>query len=405
MGTGMGAGIIAEGRLIEGVCGLAGEVGHLRIADDGPIGYGKAGSFEGFASGGGIAKLAADYAAAQPTPPVWANESPSTKRLAELARDRDMDALAVFDIAGERLGEGISLLIDTLNPETVVIGSIFVRCEDLLRLAMRRAILREAIPLSTSAVRIVPAKTGEMIGDMAGIVTGLIGLENAGQMNLNQISAVYSAANAHTVWRWLDKLIERYPVLESCRDDIAAAYRLLETSLTSGGKILICGNGGSAADAEHIVGELRKGFRRKRPLPEQLLKELRSKIGACADLLQCGIPAFALTQETALSTAIANDLGGNLVYAQQILGIGQPNDILWGISTSGNAENVLLATGTAKAIGMKVLAMTGASGGKLLGVADVTLRAPVMDTAAVQELHLPIYHTLCSMLEAARWDA
>lgn len=390
MGTGMGAGIIAEGRLLRGVRDLGGEVGHLRLAEDGPVGFGKAGSFEGFTSGGGIARYAAMWARTLPKPPVWADEELTTKKLAEYAKGGDADALRLFEMVGERLGQGISLLIDTLNPERVVIGSIFVRCEALLRPAMERVIAAEAIPAAAEAVRIVPAQTGEAIGDLASIVTALYGLTVQPQAK-------------PSAFHELDALIRRIPALSDCLPDLEAAYRMLDACLSEGHKVLLCGNGGSAADAEHIVGELMKGFRLKRPLPQALRDALRPALGDLADLLQEGMPAISLTQHSALSSAVANDLHADLGFAQQVMGYGQPGDVLWGISTSGNAKNVCHAAAVARAKGMKVLAMTGAGGGRLAGLADVTIAVPERETALVQELHLPVYHALCAMLEAERW--
>lgn len=206
----------------------------------------------------------------------------------------------------------------------------------------------------------------------------------------------------------LDELIKRYPVLESVRGDIEKTYEILETCYENGGKLLIAGNGGSAADAEHIVGELMKGFVKRRPLPEELEKALvdtdpeRGTI--LAQKLQGGLPAIALTNHTALSTAFANDVDGVLSYAQQVNGYGKAGDVFLGISTSGNAENVIYAAVTAKAKGMKVLGLTGKDGGKLGKAADVAVIVPETETYKIQELHLPIYHALCLMLEERFYD-
>lgn len=183
MGTGMGCGIIAEDRLICGACDMGGEVGHIRIEADGPIGFGKAGAFSGFTSGGGIGRLAramarkalerrAPYAFAQNEKAIAGLDA---RMLADFAHQGDADARRIFAIVGEKLGKGIAILVDTLNPELVVIGSIFVRCEDLLRPAMEAALDRECIPFSRQACRIVPAQTGERIGDLASIMVALYG--------------------------------------------------------------------------------------------------------------------------------------------------------------------------------------------------------------------------------------
>lgn len=201
----------------------------------------------------------------------------------------------------------------------------------------------------------------------------------------------------------LDVLIERYPVLASCREDILKAYRLLSDSYEHGGILLTCGNGGSAADSEHIVGELMKGFklpRRMTPLFSLQLKAVDEELGSVlADNLQGALPAIALDGHPALSTAYMNDCEPLLCFAQQVNGYGNKGDVLLGISTSGNSKNVLYAAVTAKAKRMKVIGLTGAKESKLSALADVCIQVPETDTYKIQELHLPIYHCLCLMLE------
>lgn len=201
----------------------------------------------------------------------------------------------------------------------------------------------------------------------------------------------------------LNELIRRYPVLESVRGDIEKAYGILEACYSGGGKLLIAGNGGSAADSEHIVGELMKGFLKRRPATEafaEALKAVDERRGSfLAGKLQGGLPAIALTNHAALSTAFVNDVDGLLTFAQQVNGYGKPGDVFLGISTSGNAENVVYAAVTAKARGMKVLALTGRDGGTLKGLSDAAIVVPEQETYRIQELHLPIYHALCMMLE------
>lgn len=201
----------------------------------------------------------------------------------------------------------------------------------------------------------------------------------------------------------LEELIRRYPALAGIRGEIEAAYRILEECYEGGGKLLIAGNGGSAADAEHIVGELMKGFVKRRRVPEELKAALAAvdpERGAIlASKLQGGLPAIALTCHTALSTAFANDVDGVLSYAQQVNGYGKSGDVFLGISTSGNSENVMYAAVAAKAKGMKVLGLTGRDGGTLKAIADAAIVVPEQETYKIQELHLPVYHALCLMLE------
>lgn len=203
----------------------------------------------------------------------------------------------------------------------------------------------------------------------------------------------------------IDILLERYPDLEPCKEDILNAYNILEQCFSAGHKLLIAGNGGSCADSEHIVGELMKGFCLPRKCSDGFaarLKEIDEVRGAeLAEKLQGGLPAIALDGHQALNTAYINDVrnGGVLTYAQQVYGYGQDGDVFLGISTSGNSQNVMNATVVAKAKGMKVIGLTGAIGGELAKCADVAIKVPRTETYMIQELHLPVYHCLCLMLE------
>lgn len=203
--------------------------------------------------------------------------------------------------------------------------------------------------------------------------------------------------------KYINLLVERYPSLDFVKDDIVAAYLLMEETYENGGKLLVAGNGGSAADAEHIVGELMKGFKLSRKLEagfaEQLVAENVELGGILAENLQRALPAIALDGHPALSTAYMNDCEPLLCFAQQINGYGKPGDVFLGISTSGNSKNILFAATTAHAKGMKVIGLTGAKDSKLMNMSDVCIKAPQTETYMIQELHLPIYHCLCLMLE------
>lgn len=198
-------------------------------------------------------------------------------------------------------------------------------------------------------------------------------------------------------------LVDRYPALAPVRLELEKLTDAICNAYRAGGKVMIAGNGGSAADAEHIVGELMKGFCRRRPLSEEAKTALiaaDTERGAhLGKVLQQGLPAIALTNHPALSTAFANDCDPNAVFAQQVWGYGNKGDILIVISTSGNAENLLLAATAAHAKGMQVALLTGENGGKLAKVCDFVLRAPAKETYQVQEYHLPLYHTLCLVVE------
>lgn len=201
----------------------------------------------------------------------------------------------------------------------------------------------------------------------------------------------------------VDQLINRYPKLKVCREDIIKAYEILEKAYSSGRKLLVSGNGGSASDSEHIVGELMKEFKLKRRVygdQAAALKEIDPELGqTLADGLQGALPAISLTGHSSLTTAFMNDAMPELVFAQQVNGYGKPGDVYLGISTSGNSKNVLYAAVNAKAKGLHVIGLTGSHENKLMKYADVCIRVPEIETYKIQELHLPVYHCLCLMLE------
>lgn len=194
---------------------------------------------------------------------------------------------------------------------------------------------------------------------------------------------------------YVKRLTDRYPALETVGDEVRKAYEILRRSYEEDGKLLVCGNGGSASDAEHIVGELMKGFYKLRPLNS----EERATMGEISEYLQGALPAIALTGHPALSTAFLNDVNPEMVFAQQVYGYGRKKDVLMAITTSGNSKNVLNAVRVAKAKEMKVIGLTGRDGGRLKALCDVCIIVPGNVTADIQEYHLPVYHTLCAMLE------
>lgn len=205
------------------------------------------------------------------------------------------------------------------------------------------------------------------------------------------------------ILKHIDLLIERYPKLELARQDIIAAYLILEECYENDNKLLIAGNGGSAADSEHIAGELMKRFKKPRPVPKEFasrLKDIDKDRGEIlAKNLERGLMAIPLVAHEALTTAYINDVDGLGVFAQQLYGFGRVGDVFLGISTSGNSKNIINATVVARALGIKVIGLTGQNGGELSQVADVAIKVPETETYMIQELHLPIYHCLCLMLE------
>jgi len=210
-------------------------------------------------------------------------------------------------------------------------------------------------------------------------------------------------SHKETINNSIRELVNRYPVLKECRTEIEEAALILLETIKAGGKILICGNGGSSADADHIVGELMKGFVHSRPLPEGLKTNLEKYGGdegvRMGELLQMGIPAVSLSSHPALMTAFINDVAPSLMFAQQVIGLGQEKDLLWVLSTSGNSPNIASAVIAAKAKKMRTLGMTGERESRLSELCDTCIRVKGSETYKIQELHLPVYHSLCLILE------
>ena len=198
--------------------------------------------------------------------------------------------------------------------------------------------------------------------------------------------------------RHLTELLERYPLLAGCASEIQAAFDLLRGCYEKDGVVYLCGNGGSAADAGHIAGELMKSFTMRRRIAADVAARLDDDYLSAH--LEGALRAVSLTGQTSLVTAIANDVAPDLIFAQQVYGYGRPGDVVWGLSTSGNSRNIIHALKVARAKGMRALGLTGRSGGAMAAVCDVCIRVPETETFKVQELQLPVYHALCRMLEA-----
>ena len=207
-----------------------------------------------------------------------------------------------------------------------------------------------------------------------------------------------------TAYSWLQELLDRYPVLTVCKKAIEEAYHLIYNAIDAGGIILLCGNGGSCADCSHIAGELLKGFILPREISGELHQQLVKTSGErgehIARKLQMGIPAIDLCAHTSLLTAVSNDTDPNMIFAQQLMAFSNPANVLVGISPIGKAENVLNAFHLARALGIKTIGMTGLPGNELAQLSDVAIIVPQEKVHLAQELHLPVYHTLCLMLEA-----
>lgn len=201
----------------------------------------------------------------------------------------------------------------------------------------------------------------------------------------------------------LKQLVERYPKLLPLKNEIGKAADSIINCFRQGGKLLVCGNGGSSSDSDHIVGEMMKGFEHRRPLTEKikndLIKEDKERGKHLAENLQQGLPAISLSAHSGLITAVANDTDADLIYAQQVVSYGNQGDILIALSTSGNSKNIVDAIITARAKGLTVIGLTGETGGKIGPMCDILLNVQEKNTALVQELHLPVYHAICKIVE------
>lgn len=201
----------------------------------------------------------------------------------------------------------------------------------------------------------------------------------------------------------INSLIKRYPILIDNENDIVKAYEVIKKSFKNKKKVLVCGNGGSASDSGHICGELMKSFKIKRPIPDDIIKKINDidleKGGKISNELEMPLETISLTEHTALMTAIINDIDSSNIFAQQVLGYGKEGDVFWGISTSGNSIDVINAAIVAKAMGLYVITLTGNGGGELKNFSDVVIDVHETETYTIQELHIPIYHCLCIMLE------
>lgn len=206
---------------------------------------------------------------------------------------------------------------------------------------------------------------------------------------------------------FIKELVERYPALSICKTDIESAAKTIIDSYEAGGKLLVAGNGGSAADSDHITGELLKSFTKKRKPEKEFLEslsEIDQETGKyLEDKLQGSLPAVALSNNSALMTASLNDVDGNVMFAQQVMGLGKKGDVFLGITTSGNSKDIIYALVVAKAKGLKTIALTGKDGGKAKTVADISIVVPQEETFKIQELHLPVYHALCLTVEEHFW--
>ena len=375
-GTGFGSGLILNNNLYTGHNGMAGEIGHVRLSESGPAGYGKIGSIEGFVAGGNIPIWAKEYIKNKQTT-LSKYENLTAKDIATEARNGDKVAIEIFDIVATRLGEAISILVDILNLDLVVIGGIYPRCLDLLENKVLKSVKNNSVRNNYQVCKIVPSELGEKIDEYSSLMGIMLG-EN------------------------MKSFYERYPELLEQKNNIEEAINILEYCFKNNAKILVCGNGGSSSDAAHITGELMKNFISRKPLNKAVFDKIYAEFDEkIANKLQLGIPCIDLTSQTSLLTAFANDVDPDFIYAQEVVTYSKnsPEDVLIALSTSGNSKNVVNAIKVAKALGLKTISLTGKNDSELSRLSTITIKAPESETYKVQEYHLPIYHYICMELE------
>jgi glucokinase len=375
-GTGLGGGLILNGRIYRGTTDTAGEVGHIRLADDGPVEYGKAGSWEAFCSGAGMVKLAhALYVGHWP-------ESLTTRELVKQAVDGDEHARHVIRTSGQWLGRGLAILVDTLNPEVIVLGSLGGTLGDLFLEPAREVVRAECLPQPAAACRIVPSALGSRLGDVASLMAAIsadaarptVARQNAA--GLAPIKAQPTTENGFA--GALADSLRVHGTLADIADDIGESARAICRALQEGHQVIVFGNGGSAAQAQHLAGEL---------------------VGKYGPVRK-SLPSIALTADSGVVTCIANDFGYDQLFARQVEAFAHPGDIVIGITTSGKSPNVLHALDVARERGAVTIAMTGERG--LIGSsADYVIAVPSNSTARIQEGHAFIVHYWCDVVDEA----
>lgn len=378
-GTGLGGGFILDGRLYRGTTDTAGEVGHIRLSEEGPVEYGKAGSWEAFCSGAGMVKLAHRL-----YPGYWP-QTLTTRELVTAANAGDEAARQVIRRSGEYLGRGLAILVDTLNPEVIVLGSLGGALGDLFLDPARQVVRDECLSQPAAACRIAPAALGARIGDVAALVAAISAQRNkikSGTPPPNHDDGVtMSNSTIAVTTQFSNALADSVRVQTSLiqiADVIEASAQAIVGALQQGRKVIVCGNGGSAAQAQHLAGEL---------------------VGKYGPVRKA-LPSIALTADSGIVTCIANDFGYDQLFSRQVEAYAQSGDIVIGITTSGKSPNVLKALETGHERGAVTIAMTGERG--LVGSqADCVVAVPSGSTARIQEAHAFIVHYWCDAVDGA----
>lgn len=357
-GTGFGFGLILEGRLLD----IPGEIGHWRVAEDGPDMYGKRGSLEGLASGAG---LLAQARASGHFP-----DDITIERLADLARDGNAQAVALFDGVALRVGRQCARLIDLFGLDAIALGTLAIVCEDLLMDRICEVVRQEALESLARRCRVLPSALGDNIGDLAALSAAFVRSGVRSERNLGPSSRL----QATTLAGLLDDLLADRTFL----DAVDAAAARIADAVGIGAKVLTCGNGGSATDAAHLAEELLGRYRGNR----------------------VSLPAIHLGADGSVLTCIANDFGFEEVFRRQVESLGNPGDILVAFTTSGNSPNINRALRTAREQGLFTIALTGKQGGEARQIADLALHVPHSASERIQEIHTLVLHAFCEALEA-----
>lgn len=365
-GTGLGGGIIIDGQIYRGTTDTAGEVGHVRLSDEGPVEYGKAGSWEAFCSGSGMVKLAHSMF------PGHYPEALTTRELVTQALNGEEEARQVIRKSGEWLGRGLAILVDTLNPQMIVLGSLGGALGDLFIQPARDVVKAESLTQPAEACRIVPAELGARLGDVAALVAAIYATRKSGETHTATTAKSSSAFNVA-----LEDTVRVQARLSEVSDVIEETARVICRALVDGRKVIVFGNGGSAAQAQHLAGEL---------------------VGKYGPVRK-SLPSIALTADSGVVTCIANDFGYDRVFSRQVEAFAQPGDIVIGITTSGRSANIIQALDTGRERGAITIAMTGERG--LVGSsADYVVPVPSNSTARIQEGHAFIVHYWCDVIDA-----
>jgi glucokinase len=365
-GTGLGGGIIIDGHIYRGTTDTAGEVGHVRLAEEGPVEYGKAGSWEAFCSGSGMVKLAHSMF------PGHYAEALTTRELVHKALGGEAEAVQVIRKSGEWLGRGLAILVDMLNPQMIVLGSLGGALGDMFIQPAREVVKLESLAQPAEACQIVSAELGARLGDVAALVAAIYAMRQSAEMlsaSSLKPAGAFGVALEDSV-RVQARLSEVAEVIEQSAQSICRA-------LVDGRKVIVFGNGGSAAQAQHLAGEL---------------------VGKYGPVRK-SLPSIALTADSGVVTCIANDFGYDHVFSRQVEAFAQPGDIVIGITTSGRSANIIQALDAGRERGAVTIALTGERG--LVGSsADFVVPVPSNSTARIQEGHAFIVHYWCDVIDA-----